>query len=64
MKFHIPLKDTDSWALAYEECGGEFQSPINIDPKTAVRENYPRMTFGNYDKVSAENITNNVHTGS
>ena len=57
------LSDTESWALHYSECGGEFQSPINIDPKTAIRENSPRIVFGNYDRVAAENITNNGHTG-
>jgi carbonic anhydrase len=57
------LTGADNWPKDHHDCGGHFQSPINIDPTTAIRENYPRIFFGNYDKVAAENITNNGHTG-
>ena len=56
-------KDTDGWTSKYRDCAGEFQSPINIDPGSAIREFYPRMIFGNYNLLAAENITNNGHTG-
>jgi len=63
VRLYFKKKDTDSWATKYRDCAGEFQSPINIDPASAVREPYPRMIFGNYNQLAAENITNNGHTG-
>lgn len=51
------------WPLYITLCGGEHQSPINIDPLLAVVVDYPQLVFGNYDKVFSEAVTNNGHTG-
>jgi len=43
-------------------CGGEQQSPVNLDPLTAVEFDYPTFSFANYDKAFVEVLTNNGHT--
>lgn len=51
------------WPFFISLCGGEHQSPINIDPLLAVVVKYPRLVFGNYNKVFPETVMNNGHTG-
>jgi carbonic anhydrase len=65
--FHnLIFKYTESvkWPIRIApSCGGEHQSPINIEPTQAVVTDYPRLSFVRYDKVFPETITNNGHTG-
>jgi carbonic anhydrase len=43
-------------------CGGEHQSPINIESNQAIIANYPEFIFHNYDLVFPERLVNNGHT--
>lgn len=56
-------KDVNDWNRKYISCNGSRQSPIDIDPLTAVWMDYPVFEFGNYDKIAPENINNNGLTG-
>lgn len=64
-KSYIENLSTESveWPIRIAPCGGIHQSPINIKPTTAVVVDYPRLSFGLYDKVFPESVTNNGHTG-
>lgn len=56
--------DPSSWPSDAAACGGEHQSPVNIDPKKAIQNpEMPAITFINYDKIFPQIITNNGHTG-
>lgn len=57
------LKDSKMWREHESFCGGEHQSPINIDSSKAVVTNYPKFCFHNYDLVFPERLENNGHTG-
>ncbi|XP_057367327.1 putative carbonic anhydrase 3 [Daphnia carinata] len=50
------------WPIHIAPCGGKHQSPININPHKALVVNYPKLSFGFYDKVFPETVTNNGHT--
>ncbi|XP_045031854.1 putative carbonic anhydrase 3 isoform X2 [Daphnia magna] len=50
------------WPIRISTCGGKHQSPINIDPRKVLVVNYPKLSFGFYDKVFPETVTNNGHT--
>ncbi|XP_046637027.1 carbonic anhydrase 2-like isoform X1 [Daphnia pulicaria] len=50
------------WPIRIAPCGGEHQSPINIEPTKAINTDYPRLSFVHYDKVFPETVTNNGHT--
>ncbi|XP_046449481.1 carbonic anhydrase 2-like [Daphnia pulex] len=50
------------WPIRIAPCGGEHQSPINIEPTKAIVTDYPRLSFVHYDKVFPETVTNNGHT--
>ena len=56
--------DPSQWSNDYPDCGGEHQSPININSSTVVRVDFPQFTFLNYDKVFPETVTNNGHTSN
>lgn len=43
-------------------CGSEQQSPINLDPLTAVEFPYPTLSFVNYEKPFVQFLVNNGHT--
>ncbi len=51
------------WREHESFCGGEHQSPINIDSSKTVIKNYPKFCFHNYDLVFPERLENNGHTG-
>lgn len=51
------------WKEHFASCGGEHQSPINLDLKNVTVVNYPKFNFTNYDKAFTEMVTNNGHTG-
>jgi len=42
---------------------GTRQSPIDLDPQTALRGHFEPLVLLNYDRKVAANITNNGHTG-
>ncbi len=56
------MLDPTQWPVDFPTCGGEQQSPINLDPLTAVEFDYPTFSFANYDKAFVEVVTNNGHT--
>ena len=51
------------WKEHESHCGGEHQSPINIESNQASIANYPEFIFHNYDLVFPERLANNGHTG-
>lgn len=56
--------DPSHWPSKSVACGGDRQSPININPALAVQDpDMPVLTFNNYDIVFPQTITNNGHTG-
>jgi carbonic anhydrase len=57
------LIESLKWPIRIAPCGGEHQSPINIEPTKAITTDYPRLSFVYYDKVFPETVTNNGHTG-
>ena len=56
--------DTKLWKEHFSACGGEHQSPINLDLKNTIVAEYESFNFHNYDKVYPEIISNNGHTGT
>lgn len=56
------LIDTSSWQEHYPSCGGEHQSPINLELAASKMIFSPKFDFNNYHQVSQEMITNNGHT--
>ncbi|EFX88103.1 alpha-carbonic anhydrase [Daphnia pulex] len=54
--------DPEQWPVNFPMCGGEQQSPINLDPFTALEFDYPTFNFFNYDKAFVETVINNGHT--
>jgi carbonic anhydrase len=67
VKFSVILlslfKDPNEWKEHFSSCGGEHQSPINLDLSKAMAVDYPKFSFNNYDQVFPEMVTNNGHTG-
>ena len=67
LKFLFCLSDVSSWANASAECGGESQSPIDID--TSILELHPFLpdfVFTGYDAPPADaqyTLTNDGHVG-
>ena len=54
--------DTD-WPQAYPMCGGENQSPINIDSDNATVADYSSLSFSiGYKFVQKGPLENNGHT--
>ena len=58
------IKDPNEWKEHFSSCGGEHQSPINLDLKKAMAVDYQRFSFNNYNQVFPEMVTNNGHTGT
>ncbi|XP_046637172.1 carbonic anhydrase 14-like isoform X3 [Daphnia pulicaria] len=56
------LTDSKMWREHESFCGGEHQSPINIDSSKAGVTNYPKFCFHNYDLVFPERLEKNGHT--
>lgn len=57
-------KDPSAWAdLSGSSCGGNHQSPINIQPSQSVRKSFPKFTFENYGNIDKIDLINNGHTG-
>ena len=54
--------DVNQWPIDFPMCGSEQQSPINLDPLTAVEYPYPTLSFVNYDKAFVQFLVNNGHT--
>ncbi|EFX88121.1 alpha-carbonic anhydrase [Daphnia pulex] len=57
-----PIASFLSWREHESHCGGQHQSPINIESATAIIANYPEFVFHNYDLVFPERLENNGHT--
>jgi carbonic anhydrase len=53
-----------NWMEHESHCGGQHQSPINIESNKAILANYPEFIFHNYDLVFPESLENNGHTGT
>ena len=64
LTFCYAISDPNHWADGVSNCKGEHQSPVNIDSSKAIKANFSRMSFFNYDKIFPETITNNGHTGN
>jgi carbonic anhydrase len=43
---------------------GAWQSPVDLDPTTAVPGHFESLVLLNYDRKTAANVTNNGHTGN
>ena len=57
--------DPSSWPNGPDACGGEHQSPVNIDSNLVVSDpTILPFTFVNYDKIFPQTITNNGHTST
>jgi carbonic anhydrase len=57
-----------NWSVSYTMCGGQRQSPIDIDtPHTVYDSELASLTFNGYDTVNGQstivNITNSGHSG-
>jgi len=53
----------DNWPEHFEKCAGSKQSPIDLDPATALPANFHPLYMGNYDMTDeAMQLTNNGHT--
>lgn len=64
MSFPI-ISDVNKWSFEMPSCAGGRQSPVNINPKSAVVDSkMPALTFSNYDVIFPQTITNNGRTGS
>lgn len=50
------------WPVDFPMCGGEQQSPVNLDRLTVIEATYPKLMLANYDKVFVETLSNNGHT--
>ncbi|EFX88009.1 alpha-carbonic anhydrase [Daphnia pulex] len=52
-----------AWAdLSGSSCGGNHQSPINIQPSQSVRKSFPKFAFQNYGNIDKVDLINNGHT--
>lgn len=54
----------DKWTHANGDCGGKYQSPINVVTKKTVKDK--RLTafqFDNYQQIFTGTIKNNGHSG-
>ncbi|XP_035846960.1 carbonic anhydrase 4a isoform X2 [Sander lucioperca] len=53
----------DKWNLAHSDCGGKYQSPINIvTRKTLKDERLTPFEFNNYQQIFRDTIKNNGHS--
>lgn len=59
---HWSYAERVHWKEHFSACGGEHQSPINLDFASAIAADFPSMMFYNYDQVLPEMLTNNGHT--
>ena len=63
MSFPI-ISDVNKWSFEMPSCAGGRQSPVNINPESAVVDSkMPALTFSNYDVIFPQTITNNGRTG-
>ncbi|EFX77528.1 LOW QUALITY PROTEIN: alpha-carbonic anhydrase [Daphnia pulex] len=51
-----------SWNEQRSHCGGQHQSPINIESNKGFLANYPEFIFHQYDRVFPEILKNDGHT--
>lgn len=57
--------DPSSWPSDPDKCGGEHQSPVNIDPALAVQDpDILPLIFVNYGTLFPQVITNDGHTSA
>ncbi|XP_065262661.1 carbonic anhydrase 9 [Emys orbicularis] len=62
---HWSYADKDEWQLEFPDCGGQMQSPINIDTNSTIfsRELQPVVLAGyNLDPSEQLSLMNNGHT--
>jgi carbonic anhydrase len=58
------LKDPSAWAqLPGSSCGGKNQSPVDLQPRQAVRKAYPKFTFSNYGNIDNMILMNSGTSG-
>ena len=61
----IYFVDAAHWYNHYTMCSGSKQSPIDIDPASAVPQNFLPIFLSNYDTTDKPlTLTNNGHTGN
>lgn len=53
-----------NWNEHESHCGGQHQSPINIESNKAFLANYPEFIFHQYDRVFPEILENDGHSGN
>ena len=49
--------------LPSSSCGGKNQSPVDLQPKEAVRKAYPKFTFSNYGNIDQIGLVNSGSSG-
>ena len=52
-----------NWMEHKSHCGGQHQSPVNIESDKAFINNFPEFTFHRYEQVFPEILENDGHTG-
>ncbi|EFX88115.1 alpha-carbonic anhydrase [Daphnia pulex] len=57
-----PIANFLNWNEHESHCGGQHQSPINIESNKAFLANYPDFVFHQYDRVFPEILENDGHT--
>jgi len=57
------IANFQNWNEHESHCGGQHQSPINIESNKAFLANYPNFIFHKYDCVFPEVLENDGHTG-
>ena len=53
----------NNWSTSFGNCGGDYQSPVNIVPEMIIPQEYPPIVFGNYNKMIQQTIYNNGKKG-
>ncbi|EFX88007.1 alpha-carbonic anhydrase [Daphnia pulex] len=55
--------DTSAWAkLPDSVCGGNQQSPVDIQPRLSVTKAFPKLTFQNYGNIDKMGLMNSGHS--
>ena len=53
----------EEWPNMYPNCGGDQQSPIDIQTNLTVGLNVPYLNFSHYDTITLASMLENGHTG-
>ena len=58
------LTDTDAWSKLFPTCGGNRQSPININTTSVVNAMTYPLKFANYNVLTRNIVASFGHNGS